>query len=174
MKTTILALFLLATTIIFAQKLTDKEDGECPLSVGQNQINAGVGLSSWGIPIYVGIDHCFKNDLTFGAEVSFRQYHNKWAGYYYDESVIGIYANCNYHFNKILGIPPIWDFYLGVNLGFNMWTGDYNYSNSHSSGIGIGGQIGVRYYFSDKLGINLEAGSGNAFSGSKLGISFKL
>lgn len=174
MKAILFTLFLFSSFQTFSQKSSDKEDGQCPLSVGQNQINAGVGLSSWGIPVYVGIDHCFKDDLTFGAEASFRKYHNKWAGYYYDESVIGIYANCNYHFNTILGIPPKWDFYLGVNLGFNMWTGDNNYSNSHSSGIGIGGQIGGRYYFSDKLGLNLEFGGGNAFSGGKFGISVKL
>lgn len=174
MKTNILSLFLLITTTSFSQKSTEKEGGLTPLSIGQNQLNAGVGLSSWGIPIYIGIDHCFNKDLTFGAEISYRQYHNHWGNYYYDESLFGIYVNGNYHFNNLLQIPSQWDLYAGLNLGFNMWTGNNKYSNSHSSGIGLGGQIGGRYYFSDKLGLNLEFGGGNAFSGGKFGISVKL
>lgn len=174
MKTIIFSTLLLFFSFSFGQKSNDK-GGACPLSVGQNQFNAGVGLSSWGLPIYLGIDHCFKDDLTFGGEVSFRRYHHKWYGYNYYESLIGIYANCNYHFNTLLGIPPSWDFYLGLNLGFNMWLDDDdNNYDSHTSGIGIGGQIGGRYYFSEKFGINLEAGSGNAFSGGKFGISIKM
>lgn len=177
MKTTIFTLLLFTSYFSFAQKSTDKDkaEGQCPLSVGQNQINAGVGLSSWGIPVYVGLDHCFKDNLTFGAEVSFRRYHHKWFDNSYYERLIGIYANCNYHFNTILDIPSQWDVYLGLNLGFNMWLdSDDDYYESHTSGIGLGGQIGCRYYFSEKFGINLEVGSGNAFSGGKFGISIKL
>jgi len=40
--------------------------------------------------------------------------------------------------------------------------------------LGIGGQIGGRYYFTEKFGVNLEFGGGNAYSGGKLGISIKL
>ena len=42
------------------------------------------------------------------------------------------------------------------------------------SGLGIGGQVGGRYYFNDKVGINLEFGGGNAFGGGKVGVSVRL
>jgi outer membrane immunogenic protein len=48
-----------------------------------------------------------------------------------------------------------------------------DYPGSHTSGVGLGAQLGGRYYFSDKFGINLEVGGGNAFSGGKFGISVK-
>jgi len=40
--------------------------------------------------------------------------------------------------------------------------------------MGRGAQIGGRYYFTQKVGINLELGGGNAFSGGKIGLTFKL
>jgi hypothetical protein len=40
--------------------------------------------------------------------------------------------------------------------------------------VGLGAQIGGRYYLSDKVGLNLEFGGGNAFSGGKFGVSIKL
>jgi len=50
----------------------------------------------------------------------------------------------------------------------------YLYPGSHTSGLGIGAQVGGRYYFSDNVGINIEFGGGNAFSGGKVGISILL
>jgi hypothetical protein len=35
-------------------------------------------------------------------------------------------------------------------------------------------QVGGRYYFTEKVGINLEVEGGNAFSGGKFGLSIKL
>jgi hypothetical protein len=72
-----------------------------------------------------------------------------------------------------MNIPTPWDFYAGLNIGF------YNVSSSSinggiSSGLGLGAQIGGRYYFSDQWGINLEIGGGNSVSGGKFGITYKL
>jgi hypothetical protein len=43
-----------------------------------------------------------------------------------------------------------------------------------SAQVGIGAQVGGRYYFTDKFGVNVEIGGGNAFSGGKIGVSIKL
>ncbi len=147
---------------------------QCPLEVGKNQLNAGVGLSSWGIPIYVGFDHGVYQDITIGGEASFRNYHDNFFGKQYNHSVIGISGNGNYHFNRILAIPVTWDLYAGCNLGFYIWNSTSDYPGSHTSGIGFGIQLGGRYYFSEKMGLNFEVGSGNGFSGGKFGISVKL
>jgi len=83
-------------------------------------------------------------------------------------------ANGNYHFNSLLDIPNNWDFYAGLNLGFYIWNSSDDYPGSNTSGLGLGAQVGGRYYFNDKLGVNLEFGGGNAFSGGKVGVSVRL
>jgi outer membrane immunogenic protein len=166
MKKTLLSIVLLISMgIAYAQS---------PISSGQTQFNIGVGLSSWGIPVYLGLDFGVHKDITLGTEFSFRSYNENWQGDKYRHGVIGISGNGNYHFNSLFGIPPQWDFYAGLNIGFYVWNSPDNYLGSHSSGLGLGGQIGGRYYFSERMGVNLEFGGGNAFSGGKFGISLKL
>ena len=157
--------FLLFSSLIYAQS---------PIAKGESQINAGLGLSSWGVPVYIGFDHGIHPDITVGGELSYRSYSDKYANVNYDHSVIGISGNGNYHFNRVLEIPKNWDFYAGLNLGFYIWNSPSDYHGSHSSELGLGAQVGGRYYFSDKIGLNLEFGGGNAFSGGKIGLTFKL
>lgn len=157
--------FLLFCSLIFAQ---------APISKGESQLNVGLGLSSWGLPVFVGLDYGVHPDITVGGELSFRQFNDKYANINYDHSVIGISGNGNYHFNRLLEIPKNWDLYAGLNLGFYIWNSPNDYQGSHSSGLGLGGQIGGRYYFNDKFGVNLEFGGGNAFSGGKIGVTIKL
>jgi hypothetical protein len=166
MKKQLLTLMLLiAASAAFAQG---------PISKGQTQLNVGVGLSSWGVPVYIGFDHGVHQDITLGAELSFRSYNDKWLDNKYRHSVIGILGNANYHFNTILNIASDWDFYAGLNLGFYSWNSPNDYEGTHTSGLGLGAQIGGRYYFNDNLGLNLEFGGGNAFSGGKFGLTIKL
>lgn len=158
-------ILMITTSTTFAQNPTPK---------GGAQFNAGVGLSSWGIPVYAGFDFGVHKDITIGAEVSFRTYDDRYKDYRYNHTILGISGNINYHFNSLLNISTKWDFYAGVNVGFYYWDSPKNYYGQHYSGLGLGAQIGGRYYFTDRLGINLEFGGGNAFSGGKLGISVKL
>ncbi len=151
MKKTILSIgFLLLTSVLFAQY---------PISKGETQLNAGVGFSGWGTPIYVGFDYGVHPDISLGGEFSFRSYHS--------HSVIGILGHGNFHFNRAMNIPSPWDFYAGLNLGF--YSGE-----SINSNLGLGAQVGGRYYFSRSFGINLEFGGGNRVSGGKFGVTFKL
>lgn len=145
-----------------------------PLNIGNSQLNFGVGLSDRGIPIYGGLDFCVEKDFTLGGEFSFRSYNESSKSKNYGHSIIGISGNGNYHFNSILHIPKKYDFYAGLNIGFYLWSSPADYDGSHKSGVGLGAQIGGRYYFTNKVGINLELGSGNAFSGGKFGLSIKL
>jgi hypothetical protein len=158
-------LFIAVASVTYAQS---------PISKGESQINLGVGLSSWGVPVYLGFDHGVHPDITLGAELSFRSYKDNWRDSRYKHSVIGIQGNANYHFNNILNIPSPWDFYAGLNLGFYSWRSPNDYEGSHTSGVGLGGQIGARYFFSNKVGVNLEFGGGNAFAGGKFGLTIKI
>lgn len=162
---------ILITTLVL---ITGFAFSQNPLPKGKSQLNLGVGLSGWGVPIYIGIDYGASRDITIGAEVSFRSYNENWKNNRYHHNITGISGNANYHFNRILDISQKWDLYAGANLGFYVWSSPYNYDGNHNSGLGLGAQIGTRYYLSNKVGLNLEFGGGNAFAGGKFGVTIKL
>jgi outer membrane immunogenic protein len=143
------------------------------LHKGTKQFNAGVGFSGWGVPLYVGMDFGVSQDITLGFEASFRNYRQNYTGTKYNSQIFGFSGNGNYHFNRILEIPSEWDFYAGLNLGYFFWSTTNAYPGDGSSGLGLGAQIGGRYFVNDKFGLNLEFGGGNAFSGGKFGITLK-
>jgi len=128
---------------------------QAPLSKGEKQLNFGLGASDKGLPVYVGMDFSIHNDVTVGPVVKFL---------FDDEVRFGALARVDYHWNKLLEIPSNWDFYLGANVSF--LTGDELETD-------FGLQIGGRWYWSDKWGLNLEFGGGNGY-GSSIGVSMKL
>jgi len=164
---------LILSILFFAITIT-AVNAQNPLPKGKSQLNFGVGLSGWGIPVYAGFDHGIGTDFTIGGELSYRSYKENWKNNSYRHGITGISGNLNYHFNRILKIPKEFDLYAGANLGFYIWSSPDSYDGDHTSGLGLGGQIGGRYYFNNKVGINLEAGGGNAFSGGKFGLTIRL
>ena len=145
-------------------------NAQAPLEKGGTQFNAGFGTSGWGTPVYAGLDYGIATDITIGAEGSYRSYNQTG----FKSSIIGLQVNGNYHFNKILSIPSKWDFYAGASANYYIWNTDSAYELlAEDSGFGIGFQLGGRYFFSEKFGINLEGGSGNSTTGGKLGITYK-
>ena len=166
--------FLALLFIGFTALFTTSSSAQNPLSRGNWQMNVGVGLSDQGIPFYLGADYGIHQDITIGAELTYRAYREDWRNVFYQHSIFGISGNGNYHFNSLLGIPRNWDVYAGLNIGFYIWSSPNSYSGGRSSGLGIGGQLGGRYFFNNSIGVNLEFGGGNAFSGGKLGLTIKL
>lgn len=83
----------------------------------------------------------------------------------------------NWHFN--FGIDKM-DFYSGILLGYNAITLEtkdsdpvYNISGKTSAGGFLwGGQIGARYFFTDKIGAMVEAGYGIAYITAGLTVKF--
>jgi len=150
-------------------------NAQAPIGIGQAQINAGLGFSSSGVPLYVGVDFGVHEDITVGGELSFRSYNDSWDGTTYNHSMVGIAGNANYHLNRVLEIPKEWDVYGGINLGFYFVnSSDASYGGTETSGFGLGAQVGGRYYFNSKYGINLEFGGGSTFSGGKIGVTIRL
>ncbi|MFP5039761.1 hypothetical protein [Parasediminibacterium sp. JCM 36343] len=164
---------LLAFTVLLA---FGTSYGQGSLTPGKAQLNLGLGFSSWGVPVYLGIDYGASRDITVGGELSVRSYREDWRGNhdYYKSTITGISGNVNYHFNRVLEIPKDFDFYAGLNVGFYVWSLPAAYDGTHSSGLGLGGQVGGRYYFTNKFGLNLEFGGNNAFGNGKIGVTFKL
>ena len=164
-KLIILFLLIAASQVSFAQYF---------LSKGESQFNAGLGLSSWGVPVYAGIDWGVHRDISVGGELSYRSFNDNFRDGRYRHSVFGISGNGNYHFNTLLDIPREWDFYAGLNLGFYIWNSDDDYPGNRTTGLELGAQVGGRYYFTERFGVNLEVGGASAFSGGKVGITLKL
>lgn len=135
---------------------------QAPLSKGQKQLNMGLGMSGHGIPGYIGMDFAVHPDITLGAEVAFNL-----DGFDY----VTPRFVANYHFNTLIGIPPEFDFYAGANVGFRIWFGDD--TKDDISGLDLGLQVGGRWYWSDKWGLNLEFAGGTGW-GTKLGVSMKM
>jgi len=164
----------LVLLMVFIAISSHSSDAQYALPKGANQFNAGLGLSYWGIPIYIGLDHGVHKDISVGGELSYRSFYDTYHDIDYRLNVFGISVNGNYHFNSLLNIPRNWDFYAGLNIGFYIWNLPPGYYGSHSTGLGLGAQIGGRYYFTNKFAVNLEFGGGNEFDDGKIGITVKL
>jgi outer membrane immunogenic protein len=166
MRSIVITIVLIFTALIsFSQN---------PSPTGSNLLNLGVGFSGWGIPVYVGLDHYIQRDLSLGGELSYRSFHENWNNNTYNRSVIGVSGNLNYHFNAILNLPSRWDLYAGGKIGFFLWNSPSTYNGDNDSDLGLGAQIGTRYYLSNKVGLNLELDGGNAISGGKFGVTIKI
>jgi outer membrane immunogenic protein len=168
-KFILLVAFGFISTGVFAQS---------PLEEGGVQLNLGVGATDWGfVPVYLGLDYGIARDFTLGGQISFITNDD---AYYYgntnynNNSAIGIGVNGNYHFNRVMDIPSKFDFYAGSNLTAYIWNYDNNDYHPGYDSVGFGLQVGGRYFFTNKFGINLEFGAGTATSGAKFGVTFKL
>jgi hypothetical protein len=144
------------------------------LKTGGRQLNAGFGSSNRGIPIYVGMDWGVQKDISIGGEFSFRNYNENFLTTNYRHTVIGLMANGNYHFNGITDIPEEYDLYAGLGVGFFLVSASSGYTGDVGSGVGIGAQVGARYYFNSKLALNIEFNSNTVLSGGKIGVTYKL
>jgi outer membrane immunogenic protein len=155
---------------------------QAPLEEGGVQLNGGVGVSDWGgVPVYFGVDYGIARDWTIGGQLSFQTdddpYHYGEYTSHYKSNAIGIGGNGNYHFNRILNMPSKFDFYAGANLTYFIWNYDDYDGNHHPDhdAVGLGLQVGGRYFFTDNFGINLEfGGNTGTTNGAKFGVTFKL
>ena len=167
------------TLFICAVFLVGFVHAQAPLEEGEMQVNAGLGLSNYGLPIYGGLEYGIGYNISVGGEISYRGYHENRASYKWNHSIVTVAALGNYHFNELFDIPSQWDLYAGVSLGYSAWktkhggSGSFDYTGSGGSGLYLVGQIGGRYFFNENVGVNLELGGGN-FSGGKVGVTIKI
>ncbi len=165
---------------VFLFFLTNLTNAQAPLYTGGKQLNGGFGFSGWGLPVYAGLDFGVARNFTMGGEISFRLYDNSTIDGNWNHTIITISGNGNYHFNSLMDIPSNWDFYAGLSLGYSIWNTTYDapgvapdYTGAGGSGIFLRGQVGGRYFFNDRFGINLELGGGTV-AGGKFGLTYIL
>ena len=159
-KTSLFLMVLLMSLMVNAQK-------------GKKQLNIALGFAKNSIPVYVGLDFWIHEDISLGGEVGWGRYNWEHKDNDYHQDVFSFSFNGNYHFARILGIPEEFDIYAGLNIGFYHWTDNdpFDYWDNHTSGLGLGIQVGFRYYFSSKFGFYLEGMAGNQISSGKIGLS---
>ena len=150
-KISILFTIFLISGVVFAQNR-----GVAPLAKGEKQLNFGTGFSNNGIPVYVSMDFALHKDVTLTPEVHIK---------FDDPLKGGILVKADYHWNYLIGIPNNWDFYAGARAGFDFGDNDF------VPDFGI--QVGGRWYWSSKWGMNLELAGGTGF-GTTFGLSMKL
>lgn len=147
-KIVALFVFVFSATILMAQ-------GNDQFPIGEKQLNFG--------PLYAGVDFGVQQNITVGPMISYN-----WA--YYDP-VLGIFntsfnllGKADYHFGQLLNLPEQWDVYGGLRLGFGFGNGA-----RLLSGVEIGG----RWFWSKKWGLNVETVYGN-YVGGNIGVTMRL
>lgn len=146
-------------------------------------INTGVGINSHGVPFYIGLDYnAVHPDISIGGSFGIHNIKHYHKNHYHEYRSWNISFNGNYHFNRIMNIPNNFDFYAGLNIGYYNYKDKKDhypdhphdeYSHYHS-GIGVGLQVGGRWFITDKIGLNLQFGGGTQYSSGNFGITFRL
>ncbi len=173
---------LVASTVLFTVSTARSQ-----FNPGENQqilANAGIGFSSYGIPIYASVDIGVADNITVGGGVSFQSNTERINvfsdSFRWKHTIFGIGLRGDYHFNELLELANEWDVYAGLGLDYYSWETKLKegagsvYSGSGSGGFGISARVGVRYFFNEKLGANLEFGGGSVLSAGRVGVTLKL
>ncbi len=152
-----------------------------PYANGVSMLTAGIGFSSWGVPIFARYEAPVADNITVGGGLSFQTKSENYSTVKWKHTIFGITARGSYHFNELLEVNDEWDFYAGVGLGYYVWNQKYDgngftgsYSGTGSGGFSVGVHLGGRYFVKDNLAINLEVGGGSVLSGGTIGVTFLL
>jgi outer membrane immunogenic protein len=153
MKSFFVLAFCLTTLFAFAQS---------PIGKGGTQWNFGFSGNSHYWPVYVSYDIGVHPDITIGPQ----------AGLDLGFNYLNLGFRGDYHFNTLMGIPTDWDFYAGATTGFSIRLRDNTVNANHGFLIGL--QVGGRWYWNDRWGLNVEFGGSNLFGTGRLGVSMKM
>lgn len=134
---------------------------------------------------YTLIDSWWKGHFTVGAFVGFNTRAWHYDGYYYDYTErwmnFGVMPRATYGLN----ITKDFEVHAGVMLGVAMrhysYTYDYHYEGYHGDydpyndwGFCHGEVLGARYYFTPKIGVEVEMNYSSYMSWLNAGLTIKL
>lgn len=170
---------LLLLTLFVGMSFYTNAQGFEP-GAGMTQLNFGIGVSGWGVPVYLGMDFGIADKVTIGPQISHRTYKENygWFGNAYKVrySITNLSFRGDYHYGgHIDALPSELDLYGGLSLGYTIWTDNYDGSDNldlRSSGVYLGIQAGARWYFHPNWAANAEV-SGSSLSGLTVGLSYK-
>jgi hypothetical protein len=110
-----------------------------------------------GTGLYASIEIPVASAITLAPQLSTDYDFNQWV----------VAAKGNYYFDELFGLSSPWDVYAGLNVGWRIDSED-----NDNSGGNWGAQVGGRWFWNDKWGLNLEFGGGSGVTGG-LGVTMK-
>lgn len=151
---------------------------------GYKQINFGIELQGYGIPVYAGMDFGVGEFITIGPRIIFETQgetisdtYSTWGGDKIEREIktrntVAIPGfRGDYHFSgHIKGLPEELDIYGGLTLGFVIVRSSIQTTlngelqedaspKSSNSSPKLWGQLGARYFFAENWGVQLEFAS---------------
>ena len=130
------------------------------MSKGQLVGSARLGFGGAGFPVAISGDYGVVGNLINGNDaisVGGQVGMFIWNDGYQSHISLTAAFRANFHYQFVDNL----DTYAGAQIGL------------FRNGLGLGFDLGARYYFNDKFGVNLEFG-GCGFTGVSAGISMKL
>jgi hypothetical protein len=138
----------------------------------------------FGVHEYVGVG--FQTGVGGGGPIGLGGWGRRgyYGGYYYNYGYNGsfnfpIAAYANFHFYQLIADKTgkdihadKLDIYAGLNVGSGVGILFFDNNTLITPLVMFGPQVGARYYFTDKFGVNLELGYGKSIVNG--GIVFKL
>uniref|UniRef100_UPI0039A55666 DUF6646 family protein n=1 Tax=Ornithobacterium rhinotracheale TaxID=28251 RepID=UPI0039A55666 len=107
---------------------------------GDLKAQAGVTLFGYGNGLTGTVDYGLTDLFSVGAGVELYFGSNDNSNFY-------LSGRANLHLGETLNMPSNMDLYPGLDLGVN------------GNGLGLGGHLGYRYFFTEKVGAFAEIGS---------------
>jgi outer membrane immunogenic protein len=144
--------FFSAVAVAVALSARHAHAGEAPLAPGRLELNAGLGLGRAPLPVYVGVDVAVHRDVTLGGTALVST----------GNASVAALGRVDYHWNRLLGIPRDGDFYLGAGVLLS------------GSGLYPRIQLGGRWFWNERMGLNLELGGAAREAGGLFGLTVKL
>ncbi len=83
----------------------------------------------------------------------------------YNFNTLVIAGKANFYLDEVFELDSSWDVYAGANLGWRVETGN--------DGVNFGLQVGARWFWDDKWGVNAEVGGGTGVLGG-VGVTMKM
>ncbi len=174
-KLSLVCALLMSTSGLVAQGLSSKV------------VNAGVGLSNWGIPVFANMEipiNAANQSVVAGISYRYKRtpfvfsnYNSRWRHH-----IFGVEAGWNYYFDELAELPKEFDVSGGLRLGYYRFNSklinpidgfDGVYSGNESE-LELRIVIAGRYHFQPDKSLFVELGGGNVESGLRLGVSINI
>ncbi|WP_310556497.1 outer membrane beta-barrel protein [Flavobacterium sp.] len=131
---------------------------------------------------YLGLEYKFKDESSIGLNLKYSNLtdENEPTRTIGNPKLFGFQFQFNHDWSEKLGLDTTkFDMYTGLGLGLNFYDSKqivyngYLYGGSETK-LSLGGQLGMRYFITKRIGINTELGLQNDQISLKTGLTFRL
>ncbi len=151
-------------------------NAQYPLEKGRLQFNLGTGWTNQGIPLYAGADFGIANNLSLGADVSYRFFNENIGNTTFKHNMLTMLGNLNFHLNDMFKVRnhTSTDMYVGLSGGYVMADSPDLYPGSVATEAVFGAQFGYRMFFNEKVGLDLQVNGMTTYLGLRVGLTVLL